>query len=286
MIKELISFFSLGINISGTLFLPENDSKVPAVIMCHGAGDYKEDYFPLAAYLSEHGFAVLCIDMHGHGESGGERYNVRMSEWTSDIYGALDFLLTHPRIISDKIGAFGISSGGTAILEAAVVDKRLRSLVVLDSTVRDSLPFFQSLSFRVLSLLGSVNKFFTGSDWRVSLQKFGGGMQLAADSKLNAEIISNPRFKEAYENFPFPGAKESFIVDTIKRVGKIKSPTMVIWGEKDMIDPPETAKILYDALTCEKEIHVIKGNGHVGHLDIHKDEVYALTLQWFEKLKL
>jgi esterase/lipase len=285
MIKESVSFLSLGVKIAGALFLPQGDSKVPAVIMCHGAGDYKEDYFPMATYLSEHGFAVLCIDMHGHGESGGERYNVRMTEWTEDIFAALDLLSSHPRILSDKIGAFGISSGGTAILEVAVVDKRLKSLVTLDATVRDSLPFFQSLAFRVFSYAGSIKKFFTGSDLRISLQKFGGEMQLAADPKLNAEILSNPKFKEAYESFPFPGGKESFIVDTINRVGKITAPTMVIWGEKDMIDPPQTAQILYDALTCEKEIHIIKGNGHVGHLDIHKDEVYAHTLRWFEKLR-
>ncbi len=280
--REHASFSSLGVRVAGMLFLPQGAGKFPAVIMCHGAGDRKEEYYPLAEFLSANGFAVLCIDMHGHGESGGARGHVKMSEWVQDLRGAIDHLERDPRIDKEKIGAFGLSSGGTVILETAIVDKRLKSLVALDATVRDSLPMLQSLAFRTLVAIGSIKKFFTGSDWRISLKMFG-EMKLAEDPKVNEEILSDPKFKDSYLHFPLPGASESFIVDTIKRVGKITAPTLVLWGEGDKIDPPDTGKLLFEALQCEKELHIIEGNGHAGHLDARKDKVYEYTLAWLRK---
>ena len=56
--------------------------------------------------------------------------------------------------------------------------------------------------------------------------------------------------------------------------------TLVLWGEDDKLDPPETARLLYEALSCKKQLHIIAGNGHVGHLDRNKDQVFALTADW------
>ena len=43
---------------------------------------------------------------------------------------------------------------------------------------------------------------------------------------------------------------------------------------------PETARLLFNALTCKKQLHIIPGNGHMGHLDRHKGVVFALTADW------
>ena len=56
--------------------------------------------------------AVLAIDTHGHGESRGERFHVNMSEWVADIQAAIMFLESRAEIDSNRIGAFGFSSGG------------------------------------------------------------------------------------------------------------------------------------------------------------------------------
>ena len=51
-------------------------------------------------------------------------------------------------------------------------------------------------------------------------------------------------------------------------------------GSGGQSGPPETAQLLYEALTCQKQLHIIAGNGHVGHLDRNKDKVFALTADW------
>ena len=58
---------------------------------------------------------------------------------------------------------------------------------------------------------------------------------------------------------------------------------LVLWGEEDKVDPPETARRLFEALTCQKQLHIIPGNGHVGHLDRNRDKVFALTADWVLK---
>ncbi len=278
--QEPIVLRSLGDELAGVLFLPEDKRKTSVLIICHGAGEFKENYFELCELLASRGVATLAIDMHGHGQSAGERYYVNMRQWVADVQAAIDFLLKHPRIDGNKIGAFGLSSGGTAILEAAVVDPRLKALVALDATVRNSLPFALSAFLKLFVFLGKVKKFFTHTDLRIPLAKMSGGMHLASDPELDKKLQSDPRALAAYNSFPFPGAAEAFFVNTIKRVSSIAIPTLILWGEDDQVDPPETGRLLFAALTCKKQLHIIPGNGHAGHLDRHRDKVFSLTADW------
>ena len=107
-----------------------------------------------------------------------------------------------------------------------------------------------------------------------------GAMELASDPQVDKRLQADPRAVAAFMSFPFPGGAQAFFVDTLTRVSKIKAPTLVLWGEDDKLDPPETARLLYEALSCEKQLHIISGNGHAGHLDRNKDQVFALTADW------
>lgn len=277
--RETVRLKSLGEELVGILFQPETATPVPGVIVCHGAGEFKENYFELCELLAAGGVAALALDMHGHGESAGERFCVHVHEWVADVQAAIGFLATHPKLDGNRIGAFGLSSGGTAILEAAVVDSRLKALVALDATVRNSLPLPMTLFLKLLTHIGGIKKRLTNHQWRVPLAKMG-GLHLASDPEINRRITADAKGLAAFMAFPFPGGTQAFFVDTIRRVSRITAPTLVLWGEDDKLDPPQTACLLYAALTCKKALHIIPGNGHVGHLDRHKDKVFALTADW------
>lgn len=281
--REPVRFRSLGDEIAATLFLPESPSPFPALIVCHGAGEFKENYFELCEFMAQHGIASLALDMHGHGKSEGERFHVHIGHWVCDIQAGLDFLSTCPQVDAGKIGAFGLSSGGTAILEAAVIEPRLKALVALDATVRNSLPLFLTMIMKALVFLGTVKKRVSKRDLRIPLAKMSGGLHMASDPEIDRQIQSDPRVLQAYMSFPLPGAAQAFFVDTIKRVGSIRVPTLVLWGEDDKLDPPETARILFAALTCSKQLQIISGNGHVGHLDRNRHQVFRLTADWLEQ---
>lgn len=285
LLREDVSLHSLGDNLAATLFVPTARRPVPVLIICHGAGEFKEHYYEMCEILGARGVATLAVDMHGHGKSAGPRFYVVIRQWVADIQAAIDFLLKDPRIDGQRIAAFGLSSGGTAILEAALVEPRLKSLVALDPTVRNSLPLPLSLTLKSLVLLGRVTKALTRRDLRVPLAKLG-DFKIASDPEINRQLQNDPQTAAAFLAFPFPGAAEAFFVDTIKRVPGIKAPTLVLWGEDDKIDPPATARLLYDALCCPKQLHIIPGNGHLGHLDRNRDQVFALTADWVLKTLL
>jgi alpha-beta hydrolase superfamily lysophospholipase len=283
VLREQVQFQSLRERLSGELFLPTAGSSCPAVVVCHGAGEFKENYIEMCEHLAQRGIGCLAIDMHGHGASGGARFNVRMKEWVADVRAALDFLARHSRVDASRLGGFGLSSGGTAILEASLEDQRLRALVALDATVRNSLPVALSAFLKTLIWIGKAKRRCVGDDLRINLIKLGGGMALVADKQLNDRIMANTAATAALRAFPFPGGAEAFFVDTIERAGRVSAATLVIWGGEDQVDPPATGQILFDALRCRKSLQIIEGNGHLGHLDLHRQRVFELTAHWFSE---
>jgi len=282
VLREQVQVQSNGETLSGALFLP-SVCPCPAIVVSHGAGDYKENYTEFCEYLARKGLGCLALDMHGHGASGGKRTFVEMRDWCADIRAGLTFLSQDKRVNSQALGAFGPSSGGTAILEAALEDSRIKALVALDVTVLNSLPSPISIFLKTLVSIGRIKRALTGSDLRVNMLKLNAGMRFTEDDAVNQRLLADERIKASLENFPFPGAAESFFVNTIERVGRISVPTLVIWGAEDKIDPPETGQKLFQALTCKKSLHIVEGNGHGGHLDHNRQKVFELTAQWFSE---
>lgn len=280
---EAVSFLSLGDRIHGLFVHAAGDSVRPVLVISHGAGEFKENYFEMASCLAYRGISSLLLDMHGHGASEGRPYHVSMKEWASDLAAALDFLEKRSDVDAGRIGAFGLSSGGTAILEAAVVDPRFRALVALDATVMNTLPWSLTLTMGSLSLLGRLKRCFTGSDLRISIVQLLEEVALASDPAVNAKLRIDPGKVRAFKNFPLPGAAQAFFVNTIRRVSAIKAPTLVIWGEDDQLDPVTTAHALHNTLTCKKHLEIVPGNGHVGHLDRNRRRVFDLTADWILK---
>lgn len=276
---ESAHFQSLGDKIVGRLFLPLADHPLPVLVVCHGAGEFKENYFEMCAHLAEQGLASLAIDMHGHGESGGPRFYVSMEQWVADIRAAVDFAVAHPNLDETRIGAFGLSSGGTAVLEAGLGESRLKVLVTLDATVRNSVPFLEFAFLKCLLFLGKAKRALTGQALRVPLARLP-VPPMVSDPAIERRLKTDPHTLEAFMAFPLPGAEQAFFVDTLSRVHRVTIPTLVLWGEEDKIDPPETGRLLHEALTCKKRLEIVAGNGHAGHLDRNRAKVFDLTANW------
>src|SRR6185436_5346929 len=123
----------------------------------------------------------------------GNRFHVKIDDWVADVRAAIDYLSSHPQIDHDGIGAFGLSSGGTAILEAALVDSRLRFLVPLDATVRNSMPLPLTAIFKGFVTLGTWKKRWTGKEFRLPMVKVLSLMKLASDPNVDRALHANPR---------------------------------------------------------------------------------------------
>ena len=116
-------------------YLPNSDA-LNAMILVHGRNASKQNAISgrmpeLASALRKAGFAVLVLDLRGHGESEGKRYMWGVHE-RRDVLGAMDFLRTKG-YSAEKIGVLGISLGGAAALGAVFQERQVGALV-LDST--------------------------------------------------------------------------------------------------------------------------------------------------------
>ncbi len=277
------TFRSLGDLLVAKLFLPETlpVTPLPCIIVAHGAIDRKENFFELAHYFVSRGFAALVLDMHGHGESEGPRYHVRMDQWVSDLKAALDFVASQNALDAERTGIFGFSSGGTAALELAVKDQRAKALVTLDATVRTVVNPFEAAGFRFFSALGRLKRKWLGRDLHLPLYRIAIQTKVTCDPDVHDAFVQDDYLKAGYSRYPLPGALESLVINTLARVPEVRCPVCVIHGEEDQIDSPESARLLYDQLTCSKALHIIPGNGHVGHMDFGKQKVMTLAADWF-----
>ena len=104
--SRTISLVSRSEIVSGILSIPDAREPSPALIVCHGALDFKENFAEFCEYLAARGVATLALDMHGHGASGGRRYHVNMHEWVPDISAALDHLVALLEIVERRRSGF------------------------------------------------------------------------------------------------------------------------------------------------------------------------------------
>jgi dienelactone hydrolase len=111
-------------NVTGHLFLPPGDAKVPAILLVHGSGGlYKAmlEFWPKA--FNAAGIAVLSMDSFGPRgvkSTADDQSQVPFSADTADAFAALKLLATHPRIDPQRIAIMGFSRGGITVQRTAV----------------------------------------------------------------------------------------------------------------------------------------------------------------------
>ncbi len=99
-----------------------------AIVLVHGVGADRSAVLPETRMLAQAGFGVLALDLPGQGASGGE------SLWgvaeRHSVSAAVDWLVNRDEIDPQRIGALGQSMGAYIVTQAAVLDRRLRAVVI------------------------------------------------------------------------------------------------------------------------------------------------------------
>lgn len=83
----------------------------------------------------------------------------------------------------------------------------------------------------------------------------------------NADSVEWPiemtRAREASARYLWPNGA----THVEKRLGRIKAPTLVLWGEQDKVQPPAYAETLKKGISGPVTVQTIAGAGHMAELD-------------------
>src|SRR3954471_1730559 len=119
--QELTLRMDDGVELAATLSEPADappPAGYPTIVLFHGLGDDRQDVAAVGQSFAG-SFAVLAFDQRGHGQSGG-LVSIDGPREIADARAVFDWLAARPEIDKTRIGAWGMSLGGGAVLRSLV----------------------------------------------------------------------------------------------------------------------------------------------------------------------
>lgn len=148
-------FFTNGpVRLNYRLDVPAHTAPVGAVVFGHGSGLQTKDschVFGLADGFLARGYATLCFDKRGVGQSTGQFLNVNpqnsaalFDDLASDMAAGVEFLRGRPEIDRNRIGLAGVSQAGWIVPIAAAKAQAAFMLLIVGPTVSVGIEHFYS----------------------------------------------------------------------------------------------------------------------------------------------
>jgi alpha-beta hydrolase superfamily lysophospholipase len=213
-----------GLEIAAT-YWPGRRPDSPALLIVHGFMASQKAVQPNAEWFAGQGYAVLTIDLRGHGRSSNAPCGFGWSE-SRDVRAGFAWLKQQQA--GAKVGIIGISMGGAAALLGP------NGPVPADAMVLQAV--FSNIHHAIRNRIALL--------WsRRFARRF--------EPLLTAQVWSRTGVKPAQ-------------LDPIAIVPKLRCPLLVIGGERDGFTPPDETRALYDAASEPKGLLLMRDLGHHG----------------------
>lgn len=136
-----------GVQVSALFGALSGSQALPVVILLHDLGGDKGDWLSgTSAYveLLEHDYAVLAIDMRGHGDTPlpEDRQVLQLADLENsflDVHAALTWLQTQPGVDANRVAVVGSGSGGNvAYVSLGVFPQQIKTGISLSPGLWES----------------------------------------------------------------------------------------------------------------------------------------------------
>jgi pimeloyl-ACP methyl ester carboxylesterase len=226
------------------------DPSLPTVVLIHGAGFDHSAWALHSRYFAYHGHSVLVPDLPGHGRSAGPalRTIVEMADWIAALLNAV-------RATSAQL--VGHSMGSLIALETAARHPQKVSALGLIGTAAamtvgpDLLKAAEANDQAAIDMVSIWGLGF-GAELGGSLAPglwMHGGAQRVLQACAPGVLFSDLSACNAYG-------------DALAAAAKLKVPTTLVLGERDMMTPAKAGKTLAAAIPNARTV-VLRGAGHM-----------------------
>ena len=225
-------------------FLPSPGQ--PAIIVQHGYKDSRARMLGVAAMLRRNGYAVLVQTVRGHDASDGETVGLGSREM-DDLTAWWRWLVARAGVDPQRVGIFGVSMGGSLVLQYAAENPQLKA-VVADCA-------FSSITDTVETSV----RFFTG----LPPFPFAPLILFWVERELGVDASS---------------------IDAKQWIGRISPrPVFLLQGGADVVVSPESGARLFEAAKEPKELWVDPELGHAQFLEKRPAEFERRMIAFYDK---
>jgi hypothetical protein len=292
MRKEKVSFYSEGNKLSGDIYLPDDDKGKPWPGIVQGPGflglrDAKH-YALMFEKLCAAGYACLCFDYRGWGDSEGKDRGWVMPKWQmEDIRNAISYLETRADVDPNRIATYGSggTGGGNAVYVAAI-DARVKCAVCYlgISNGRDWLHSMRR-EYEWVDYLKRIaedrkKRALTGAGERVSARE----EIMIATPERKTTTIKKEVADKIPDEMPLQCAEAIIEYSPEDVVHKI-APRGVLFVavENDAVTPESQSITLYEKAGEPKKLVIFRQTTHYGIYNDYFKEVAENVVDWYNR---
>jgi dienelactone hydrolase len=292
MRKEKVSFFSEGNKLNSDIYLPDDDKGKPWPGIVQGPGflglrDAKH-YALMFEKLCAAGYACLCFDYRGWGDSEGKDRQWVMPMWqVEDIRNAISYMQTRADVDPNRIATYGSggTGGGNAVYVAAI-DERVKCAVCYlgISNGRDWLHCMRR-EYEWVDYLKRIDedrkkRALTGAGEIVSARE----EIMVATPERKTTTIKKEVADKIPDQMPLQCAEAIIEYSPEDVVHKI-APRGVLFVavENDAVTPEAQSVTLYEKAGEPKKLVIFRQTTHYGIYNDYFNEVAANVVDWYNR---
>lgn len=276
-----IEFNADGLTLRGWLYVPDGmQGPFPAVVMSHGFTAVKEMTLDrYAEVFCRGGLAVLVYDNRCLGASDGQpRHDIDPAAQRRDYRCAISFAQQQKEIDAERIGVWGTSYTGGAVLAVAALDRRVKAVV-------SQVPFVNGMKniqqFLRLSEIPEFMKML--DDDRARRMKGEPSQYLKVATDNDAEPCAFPGARTHYyfnkymkevpgctwENKVTVRSLEYLLEYDVTGYMPLIAPTplLMLVSNRDSATPTDLALEMFQLAREPKELYVIKADHYASYLE-------------------
>ena len=236
-------------------YLDPNPGGYPAILLLHGLGADASSWSLQFPALTGAGFRPIATDTPGFGQSPYDGYGWSIQRVAAENAGLLEELQTGAAHV------VGLSMGGTIAQQFALDFPHLTRSLVLVSTFAVLRPGTLSGWFYFIQRFIMVNTLGLPAQAKVVAKRIFPGPGNRQLREMLVETISraDPRaYRKAMASLG--------MFNSMKRLGEIKAPTLVVTGADDTTVNPARQKLLAEGIRAARQV-IITDAGHAVPVD-------------------